>query len=258
MSFLLLLAVVTGADKVLVVEARVQGGEPQPALAVSLARALGGLSPTEAASRLNELVPIVSTSGMTEPVIEAEQLVQRGRDAYLDGKFAEAAAQLGQARDVLKRAIESFEEERQAAETFFKAHMYLAFTLRARGAEYLREASEAMREAIRTFPTLDPSVAEYGPDNVKFYRDVKRQMEQAPVGRLRVRTTGDQASVYLNGRLVGVTPLELRRVYAGRYRLHLRQGAEASRMRLVDIGSSDQDVVVDLTLDRALSTEQTA
>src|SRR5262249_27545911 len=90
------------------------------------------------------------------------------------------------------------------------------------------------------------------------YRDVKRQMEQAPVGRLRVRTTGEQASVYLNGRLVGVTPLELRRVYAGRYRLHLRQGAEASRMRLVDIGSSDQDVVVDLTLDRALTTEQTA
>lgn len=246
------------ADQIVVIEARTPGGEAPVDLGQSLASALGGLPPAEAAAALSQALPTVTTSGRSEPVIEAERLVQKGRDAYLDGRFAEAATQLSQAREVLKKAIESFDEERQAAETLFKAHMYLAFTLRARGGDFVREATEALKEGIRTFPNLDPSVAEYGPENVRFYREIKKQMEQAPTGRLRVQTTGEQANVYLNGRLVGVTPLEMRRLYVGRYRLHLRQGSETSRVRSIEVASGDNEVQIDLSLDHALLTSPTA
>jgi PEGA domain-containing protein len=184
-------------------------------------------------------------------------MVERGRDAYLEGKFGDAIRDLGQAREMLGRAVEAFEEERQAAETLFRAHLYLAFTLRSKGGNAMPEAVEAMKEAIRTFPTLEPAYSEYGPENVRFYKDVRRQLEQGARGRLRVTTPGEQASVYLNGRLIGVTPLDARDVYAGRYRIHLRQGSEISRVRIVDI-EGDKEMEIDVSFDKALRTDEGA
>ncbi|HJZ84248.1 MAG TPA: PEGA domain-containing protein [Polyangia bacterium] len=245
----------TAAGHIAVVEAPTADRPRDPETGQAVARALGAVTPAEAGAALADRLPPVMPGGKSEPVLEAERLFVKGRDAYLDGKFEEATTELAQARDVLGKAIESFEEERQAAETLFKAHMYLAFTLHARGGSSLGEATEAMKEALRTFPNLEPTVAEYGPENIKFYRQVRQHMESGPTGRLRVRTPGEQASVYLNGRLVGVTPLELRRVFAGRYRLHLRQGSETSRQRIVELGAGDNEIEVDPALDRALRTD---
>jgi hypothetical protein len=159
---------------------------------------------------------------------------------------------------MLGRAIESFEEERQAAETLFRAHLYLAFTLRAKGGDTMPQAVEAMKQAIRTFPQLEPAFSEYGPENINFFKTVRNQLEHGARGRLRVTIPGEQASVYLNGRLVGVTPLDLKDVYAGRYRMHLRQGAEVSRVRTVDIESGEKNIEVDFSFDRALHTDPAA
>src|SRR5262245_16595484 len=189
-----------------VAEATVQGETRDAETGQALAKALGAATPGEVAQTLIERFPSVSVGVKSEMVLEAGRMVERGRDSYLDGKFAEATADLGQAREMLGRAIESFEEERQATETLFRAHLYLAFTLRAKGGDAMPQAVEAMKEAIRTFPNFEPAFSEYGPENIRFYKDVRAQMSAR--GRLRVTTPGEQASVYLNGRLVGVTPLD--------------------------------------------------
>jgi hypothetical protein len=253
---MLLLALTAGAaDKVVVVEVSLQAEGGHEEVGQKLASALGGMSPSDAAARIGQILPPVSPSGRAEPLMEADRLLRQGRDAYVQGRFEQAAEQLGQARELLRRAIDSFEEERKAAETLFRAHMYLAFTLRAQGGDFAPQAVEAMKEALRTFPNLEPAFSEYGPENIRFYREVKKQMEQAPTARLRVRTPGEQASVYMNGRLVGVTPLDLRRVYPGYYRLHLREGTASSRAHVVEVKAGDTDLDIDFSLDQALRSD---
>jgi len=252
----LFLVVLTPAtEPPIVVEGQVQGEESQAALGAELAQALAAPSPAQAAGLIRERLPPVAGPMKVEPVIEANQLVEKGRDAYLDGRFPEATQKLEQALGVLRRAIESLDEERKAAETLFRAHMYLAFTLRAEGGGNLPQAVEAMKEAIRTFPSLEPSRAEFGPENLSFYRRVKQEMEQAPTGSLHVRTPAEPANVYLNGRLVGVTPLDLQRVYGGRYLIHLRRGTEPSRLHAIEIRPGENHVRIDLGFEQALRTD---
>src|SRR5262249_30222553 len=143
-------------------------------LGEEIARVLGAQpSPSDAAHTLDERLPPIKLPSKAEPVIEADHLVEQGRDAYMEGKFAEAINDLTRARDVLRMAVESLEEERKATDTLFRAYMYLAFTLRAQGAAHVPHAVEIMKEGIRTFPTLEPSFSEFGPENVRFFRQVR-------------------------------------------------------------------------------------
>ena len=241
-----------------VAEATLAGEARDVEMGQTLAKALGAATPAEVSQTLSDRFPAISAGVKSEMVLEAGRMVEKGRDAYLDGKFAEATRDLGEAREILAHAIESMDEERQAAETLFRAHLYLAFTLRAKGGDAMPQAVEAMKEAIRTFPTLEPAYSEYGPENIRFYKDVKVQLEKGARGRLRVTTPGEQASVYLNGRLVGVTPLDVKDLYAGRYRMHLRQGGDVSRVRVVDIESGEKEMEVDFSFDKALRTDEAA
>jgi hypothetical protein len=258
MTHLFLVLLAGAPHHTAVAEATVTGETRDAEMGQTLAKALGAATPAEVAQTLSERFPAIGVGVKSEMVLEAGRMVERGRDAYLDGKFAEATADLGRAREMLARAIESFEEERQAAETLFRAHLYLAFTLRAKGGDSMPQAVEAMKEAIRTFPHLEPAFSEYGPENIRFYKDIRAQMDRGARGRLRVTTPGEQASVYLNGRLVGVTPLDAKDLYAGRYRMHLRQGGETSRVRIVDIEGGDKEMEVDFSFDRALRTDEGA
>ena len=251
-----LVLLVLGGKSVVVTEATVGSQEGDPAVGAEIARSLGAIDGAEAARKLAQALPSVGATAKAEPVIEADRLVESGRDAYVEGKFKEAVDQLERARDVLNRAVESLEEEQKAAEILFKAHMYLAFTLRSAGGNSMPQAIEAMKEAIRTFPGLEPSYSEFGPENVRFYRQIKAEMEKTTDGVLHVRTTGESANVYLNGRLIGVTPLDLRKVYTGRYLLHLRRGTEPTRLHAIEIKPGDNEVRVDLAFEQALRTER--
>src|SRR5215468_4130455 len=99
-----------------VAEATVTGETRDTEMGQTLAKGLGAASPAEVAQTLSERFPAIAVGVKSEMVLEAGRMVERGRDAYLDGKFAEATADLGKAREMLGRAIESFDEERQAAE----------------------------------------------------------------------------------------------------------------------------------------------
>ena len=133
--------------------------------------------------------------------------------------------------------------------------MYLAFTMRSEGGNRLSQAAEILKDAIRTFPNVEPSHSEFGPENVAFYEKVRKQMDEAPLGRLRVHSGRETAGVYLNGRLVGVTPLDLPHVYPGRYRLHIRRSNEQTRSHEIEIKPGENDVKIDLGFDEALRTE---
>ena len=102
-----------GDKLVFVVEARAQGEETASTMLRDLAKAVGAIGGGDASKAVAERYPSVAGGpAKTEPVIEADELVQRGRDAYLDGQFNDATRDLTRARDVLSHAIESMEVER--------------------------------------------------------------------------------------------------------------------------------------------------
>src|SRR5262249_21660834 len=191
-----------------------------------------------------------------EPLIDADRLLREGRNAYLDARFDEPVTQLAQARELLERADGSLNEARLASQTLFNAYMYLAFTLRAPRIDSESQPTEVPIDALRTFASIDPSGAEFGAENVKFYRQARSQLEQGPKARVRVRTTGGQATVYLNGRLVGVTPLDLKQVYVGRYLIHARQGDQPTRVHAIEIRPGDNEFSLDLSFDHVLQSER--
>src|SRR5262249_61197311 len=110
--------VASTAGRIVVVEARAQG-EPasDTRTAFQLADALDAMPPPEVLALSAERLPPVPGATREQPIIQADYMVQQGRDAYLEGRFEEAVGALLHARDVLKRAIESFDEEQQATET---------------------------------------------------------------------------------------------------------------------------------------------
>jgi hypothetical protein len=238
---------------VAVIEARTDSGANSISLTAAIASRVSAMSPEELSKRVADQLP-ESHGSDAEPVLEAEELLERGKDAYIEGHFDRATADLGRAEEILKRAVNALEEERKTSEALFRAHMYLAFTLQSRGGSYMAQARETLREAIRTFPLLEPSHAEYGPEKVRFFRDVKAEMDKGPLGELRIQTsTGENASVYLNGRLVGVTPLDLKNIYPGRYWLHLRTGHSHGRVRQIEIAAGTNEVQINPSLDRSLA-----
>src|SRR5262249_50436814 len=152
--------VLLGGAGVVVIEARV-GEEPNhAALGREIASRLNALPPATVSARISEASSPMSGEGRVEPILEADRLVEKGKDAYLEGRFAEAIEQLERARGLMTHALENIEEERQAAEALFRAELYLAFTLRAQGAGSMGRAREVMREAIRSFPNLEPPTSE--------------------------------------------------------------------------------------------------
>src|SRR5690349_13278627 len=110
-----------GGAGIVVIEARV-GDEPaHAALGREIAARLGALPSATVAARIAERSSPLSSEGRVEPILEADRLVEKGKDAYLEGHFAEAIEQLERARGLMTRALESIEEERQAAEALFRA-----------------------------------------------------------------------------------------------------------------------------------------
>ena len=251
---MLVLALLVGS--VVVVEARV-GDEPaHTAVSRDITARLGGVPSSTSLARLSESSSPLSSEGRVEPIVEADRLIEKGKDDYLEGHFPEAIEQLERARGLMSRAVETVEEERQAGEALFRAELYLAFTLRAQGAASIGRARDVMKDAIRTFPSLEPPTSEYGPENLRFFLDVKKELEQGAMARVRIRAIGAPANVYLDGRLVGVTPLDLHRVYPGSYRLHMKRGSERSRLHAVEIRPGDNQFVVDIGFDNAIRDEE--
>src|SRR5437667_6775864 len=122
LAFAVLLLTAVSPTASVVVEVRVQGEVPSQALGQELAKSIGAISPVDAGTKVEKDLP-ASAAGRAEAMMEADRLVESGRDLYVDGRLPEAAKELSRARELLSHAVESFDEERKAAEALFRASM---------------------------------------------------------------------------------------------------------------------------------------
>ena len=119
----------------------------------------------------------------------------------------------------------------------------------------LRRQSEAEAVAVelgRSFPDFAVVERDHGPEVTQFVVQVKRQAWPKNRGALTVETSSVGASVFLNERYVGLSPVRLTDLLPGRYRVMARLGELQSRVHTVTVSEEPVDLRIDLGFDSAL------
>ena len=178
--------------------------------------------------------------------------VQTGRRAFIDGDFQRAVKLLEPARKALMTA-----EGRLASNQSLRGSLHTALLML--GHTYLRlkqpeKATEAVSEAIRSFPDRDLSLVNYAPELVKFYKKVRLQVRRQKSATLRIVTEPPQCMVFVNGRFAGMSPARVEDLYPGRYTVYVRHAQAKGRVHQVVMDGGAKQLSINCGLESVLGT----
>jgi len=119
---------------------------------------------------------------------------------------------------------------------------------------YGKRARGVLLDALRTNPKLAPSHDEFPPRFFVAIDGARDELHKLGTGGLNVDSTPRGATVLVEGRNVGTTPLLLGNdvLARGSYRMWLEAGDVTTPARVVQVGARTTPVVVDMTLEGAL------
>lgn len=179
--------------------------------------------------------------------------VEKGRREFLEGNYGAAIELLEEAREVLLSSTAAVAADQTLRDTLHRALLWLAHA-------YLREkkvdqATERVSEAIRSFADREPSLTQYSPELVNFYKQVRREMRRQRAGTLIVQTNPPGCMVFVNERFVGLAPTSpVADLYPGKYRVYVQRGKQRGRVHMINIAGQAKQLSVDFLLDAALIT----
>lgn len=130
------------------------------------------------------------------------------------------------ARQAVERAlaragnvIESLNRETRAAQHLLDACLYLVRAQLESGQR--EEAREQALQCRRLVPDIEPDGTMHPPDVIGVLAEAEAHLRQREPGSLRVESTPTGCSVYVNGRMLGTSPLELPDLSPGEYRVQV-------------------------------------
>lgn len=190
--------------------------------------------------------------GPREEPAGVRALVEDGRRQFIEGNYKRAIQILERARGTLTRSAMVVASDQGLRASLHRALMFLAHA-------YLRTkqgnlATDRMGEVIRGFPGQDLSRVEYGPELEAFYKKVRQQMRRQPRGTLAVAAIPRGCLVFVNERFVGMSPVQVPKLYPGRYRVYVQRPKERGRIHMVTMAGGDYKLLVNFGLDSALIT----
>jgi tetratricopeptide (TPR) repeat protein len=197
---------------------------------------------------------------LMDPERVLEQLRPRPEGSLADASRVFEAAQTqfyagqhGNALDNVRAAITQLQKMPPGANAWpmlARAHVLEALVLKAMSRR--SESTDAFRRVLVLDKqyTLDPDY--YTPSTIAQFEQLKAQVANARKEKLRVRTTGPVAQVFINGAPVGKTPLEMA-LEAGRYRVQLKQGDAWSFVHPVKL-EKEYELQVDTAFESSLKT----
>jgi hypothetical protein len=146
-----------------------------------------------------------------------DDLLERGKQLYREGRFEEA-------RGELLLAVELLSDK----DKLIDAYLHLALCHFALGER--SKAKESLAGLLRLNPgqQLDPMY--YPPDFVKLLDETKGVI----LAHITIETEPTEAQVYLDGELIGLSPLELKEAAAGEHKLKIvKQGYKSWEQSLI-------------------------
>jgi hypothetical protein len=179
--------------------------------------------------------------------------INTGYQKFLTGDYDAAVALLARSLRFINSnpALVALDQTMQPLH--MRALIGLALSLRRMDQE--AEATTAMSELARSFPTADISTREYGPEPVKFHAKVLAGLKEGGTGQLVVETDDQAAVIFVNESFRGVSRIDAV-LPAGPYRVYIQRGKEIGRAYdvLVEKDRSSR-LVVDSKFDAAIRTE---
>jgi hypothetical protein len=168
------------------------------------------------------------------------------------GQFYESQnAKATQAVDEVLRQLERLPPGEERWKLFVDAQLLQALNHRAREGG-VKESDAAFRKVLRLAPshTLDPNY--FPPSTRQAFEKLRRELARGPKVRLSVKSTVSLSEVYLDGLLVGETPLELQ-LPAGTYSLTLKKEGALSFPRQLSVQGEELPLLVDLAYEGSLT-----
>ena len=119
--------------------------------------------------------------------------------------------------------------------------------------DFGKRAKGHLVNALRANPTLALDPSRYDPKMRRLLEGARFQLQEKGSGSLTVQSRPQGATVYLEGRPIGVTPLRLPDGIAyGRYRFWASLDESRSVTRWIDISATEAQVELDLAFEGAL------
>jgi hypothetical protein len=178
-----------------------------------------------------------------------EQVAQAQEEAAR-ARFREAVMRLERLRGaVLQQAAA------EAAEPRIRPHLHRGLVIMLKGLLRLGRQGDAESLAVeldRSYPDLPVTERDHGPEAATFVKKIRAQRGPHSPLALHLESTPTGASVFLDGRYVGTTPLHLPDVQPGRYRILAHAGEQHSRVHTVSVREEPVTVRLDLPFDGAL------
>ncbi|MHC4836901.1 MAG: PEGA domain-containing protein, partial [Planctomycetota bacterium] len=168
------------------------------------------------------------SAGDADPrVQEAENLRTAGKDKFAAGDYEGAVENLRAALDLYEEALASVERVDVLAETLG----YLGAASVELG--YGGDAKDYFRRVTAMMPDAEPLDEYSAKANKRFAKEKKRA--QKKIGRLEVKTDPPGATIFLDGREVGTSPVKLSKLSRGDHYVQARHpeaGIAAEKVRV--------------------------
>lgn len=176
----------------------------------------------------------------TRSLDELKREIEQARSLVYGAEYERALSMM---RDVLTGLERTPPTEEGLWATTVEALMLVAQIHKS--VERIRDSNEAFRRILRVEPQFQADTNIWPPRTIRTLEGARRDLRRAKKGVLQVATlSGSGASVFVDGREVGKTPLRVE-LPRGTYRLSLVSGDEVSFPREVKV---DGEVLVQVDL----------
>lgn len=187
---------------------------------------------------------------------EVERWVEQSSQAIrnlAEGDYAKALEQLRRAQALSRSAAEELNRQHERATRMLDTCLYMVRVLLDTGAE--SQAKSMVQECRRLVPRMAPTEYMHPPEVRKLLGHVDAS-RRSKARKLEVRSEPERCTVRVNGVVVGQTPITLRDLFPGRYRVQVEcEPGRRGRVHLADLTTSSTSVFVDARFDRTISSE---
>lgn len=234
-------------------DAQLSASRASPAVGAALTRRVRVIPGATARERFE-------AHGSSEPVAATHSdLDHIARDAQQAlyhvamGLYRNASYDVERVMERAERALESLNRESLAARQLLDACLFI---VRARLQE--RKGDLARKQALecrRLVPDIEPDASMHPPIVIGELAAAEAALEQQRPGSLRVSSQPAGCPVFIQGRNLGQTPLELPRLSPGEYRVQVECiPGQYGRVHRVTLGQNRAVLHVDSQLDTAVHT----
>jgi tetratricopeptide (TPR) repeat protein len=160
---------------------------------------------------------------------QAEELVQKSREAYYTLELDTAVNDLTQALSKYERFAAYVGDFKKVAE----ALMLLGATHILRGEEKL--GTRRLEQALGIYPAIEPDPRIFNPGMRGLFTESTAHLRSRAPGTFSLTSTPTAAEVYVDGRFVGVTPLAVEKLVEGRHWVRLEKDGYRAWGKVTDV-----------------------